>query len=76
MLMVDTSWANLMINYDLTNILLKLMGCIVCYILHNLITLRHQRGYFPSSDLKSCKISSDISRLLLNNISENKNLGK
>ena len=25
--MVDTSWANLVISYELTNILLKLMGC-------------------------------------------------
>ena len=75
--MVDTSCTNLIINYDLTNILMKLMGCIVCYILHNLITLRHDRGYFPSSDVKPCKISSDISLLLLikHSISGNKNLG-
>ena len=38
----------------------QLMGCIVCYILHNLMTLRHDKGYFPSSDDKPCEISSDI----------------
>ena len=48
--MADTSSANLIINYGLTNILMKLMGYIVCYILHNLITLRHNRGDFPSSE--------------------------
>ena len=46
MFMVNTSWANLIINYDLTNILIKLMGCILCYILHILNTLRHDRVYF------------------------------
>ena len=61
--MVDTSWANLILNYNLANILMKLMGCIDCYILHNLITLRHDRG---SSDIKPCKISS----LLLNTVSQ------
>ena len=43
--MVDTSWANLVISYHLTNILLKLMGCTACKILHNLITLRHEREF-------------------------------
>ena len=62
MLMVDTSWANLILNYNLTNIVMKLLECIVCYRLHNLITLRH--------DIKPCKISSDISWLLLNTVSQ------
>ena len=39
--MADTgpSWANIILNYDLTNILMKLMECIACYILPDLIML-------------------------------------
>ena len=44
-------------------------GMLVCYIFL-FCSLRHDRGYFPSSDVKACKISSDISRLLLNIVSQ------
>ena len=44
MLMADNSWANLILNLKkIDKYLIKLIGCIDCYILHNLITLGHDR---------------------------------